>query len=67
MSTQNNPELADARIRNYAKEITMGVLAVGLAIVGSTALAIYNKGNRTRLSSSGGWKELDLVESTDSI
>lgn len=43
----------------------MGVIAVGLAVVGSTAISLYNRGMRTQSPPIGGWEDLDLTDTKD--
>lgn len=65
LSTLSNPELEINRNRLHSKELIMGVMAVGLAVIGSAVLSIYNRGKRTQLTQNGGWEELDLTKTKD--
>ena len=64
-SIQSNPEHRVKSSRVHSKEIVMGVVAVGLAVVGSAALSLYNRGKRSHSSSLGGWEELDFSDTKD--
>ncbi len=65
LNTQSSPEIRANRRRIHSKEIFMGVIAVGLAVVGSTAISLYNRGMRTQSPPIGGWEDLDLTDTKD--